>query len=68
MAAFLIVFAGIHCPLVQFPKRPRTSVHTILFVAHLHPHFSTTRQTLKVSGKSVQTEEYPDSVACKPQA
>ena len=69
MAAFLIVFAGIYCPLVQFPKQAHTSVHTISFVAHfqyfLLPHLSRTRQTFKASGKLVQTGEYPDSAACQ---
>ena len=42
MVAFLIVFASIHCPSVQFPKQAHTFVHTMSFLARLkyflHPH------------------------------
>ena len=72
MATSLIGFASIYCPLIQFPKQVRTSVHTILLVAHLqyflHPHLSKTRQTFEASVKLVQTEEYPYSVAYQPRA
>ena len=72
MAAFLIVFASIYCPLGQFPKQVRTSVHTSSFVAHfqyiLHPHLSRARQIFEASHQLVQVGEYPDSVACQPHA
>ena len=71
MTVFLIVFASIYCPLVQFPKQACTCVHSISFVAHfqyfLHPHLRWTRQTFEAYGKLVQTE-YPEPVACQAHA
>ena len=34
MSAFLIVFASIYYPLIQFPEQADSSGQTILFLAH----------------------------------